>query len=1105
MSGSLTSSTLSRRAKLSVAFALCLVSSIALSQNPEAIPLRVGEVLSGTLGTDQSAAYVFEGDQDSTYLVEVEQRGLDFTLTVLSGDGTKRVYNSPLGRDEREFVLIDRAEPGPYRVEIHSDEYTAAVGEYSIRFSDLPDDSTSERQEIAAWVLMTRAALVQVEATDEVLNEAVGAYESAARLWSQLGQPRREACALFGAASIEYQLERYSPSVRLAAMAADRYAKAGQDLLRASALHKQAAALIELANSGLPTDVASGLFTDAIDLFDEAKAVFNAAGRTYDVGLVTNNLFLAHYYMGNLREARSYAEQAAAIFESLNEWSAEVNPLQNQAVIDAEEGNLSHAVESLSRILQVLPTDRLSDYRALILDNLATSHRRLGNLDRALELFNRALELHNELNDREGEAQSLRGIGLTYLSFGYLDLAREVLLQALPIAKEKNDGRTQQALETSLANIAYLQRDYEGALRGHVSAFGLAKSELDVAYLHIALARDLIALERYDEGLQRAREAYAAMKAAGVRRLEAQALEQVGIAQSGLGQGDSALESLRSALAIYATLGLDAEKASALHGLALVQRARGELESAGRYGESALTTLEALRVRVADPELRAFHSAMRRDFFSDQIETLMALAAESGNERYAKMAFATSERSRARMMVDLMSEASIDARDADPVLAGRQAELYRKLADARYRRDKLLAVTSPSRAQQAALTSLVQDMTSLENELKLVETDLQRSHPDAASPDKPTTLDAAGIRASLDPDTALLQYALGPDKSFAWVVTSETITAYSLAAGGEIETAARDAHRLIQDVQSRDSNASELRTVLEKLSAMVLAPLADSLDTSRLLVSADGALQYIPFALLPLRVDDPAGRLVNRREIVMVPSVSAVTEQRSHGVARPRTKDVAVFADPVLERSDKRLTGKGGSSARLPYSGEEAEEIAKLVSENRRTLMVGFDANRRAVVEADLGDYRIIHFATHGSIDTRYPGLSALELSRFDHDGRPLDGSLRMHDIFGLKLNADVVVLSACETALGREIGGEGLFGFGHAFMYAGAKSLVASLWRVSDRATAEFMSRFYDAMLNKHLRPAAALREAQLELAATTRWKDPFDWSGFILLGEWR
>ena len=191
-------------------------------------------------------------------------------------------------------------------------------------------------------------------------------------------------------------------------------------------------------------------------------------------------------------------------------------------------------------------------------------------------------------------------------------------------------------------------------------------------------------------------------------------------------------------------------------------------------------------------------------------------------------------------------------------------------------------------------------MTSLENELKLVETDLQRSHPDAASPDKPTTLDAAGIRASLDPDTALLQYALGPDKSFAWVVTSETITAYSLAAGGEIETAARDAHRLIQDVQSRDSNASELRTVLEKLSAedpaqaeriaklsaMVLAPLADSLDTSRLLVSADGALQYIPFALLPLRVDDPAGRLVNRREIVMVPSVSAVTEQRSHGVAR---------------------------------------------------------------------------------------------------------------------------------------------------------------------------------------------------------------------------
>jgi CHAT domain-containing protein len=194
-----------------------------------------------------------------------------------------------------------------------------------------------------------------------------------------------------------------------------------------------------------------------------------------------------------------------------------------------------------------------------------------------------------------------------------------------------------------------------------------------------------------------------------------------------------------------------------------------------------------------------------------------------------------------------------------------------------------------------------------------------------------------------------------------------------------------------------------------------------------------------------------------------------------------------------------------GSLARLPFSSQEAEAIASLVPEGERYVAVGFEASRATLLGLPLEDYRLIHFATHGVIDTRYPDLSALALSNFDVTGTPTDGLLGLPDIYALDLNADLVVLSACETALGRDIRGEGLLGLTQGFLYAGAKGVVASLWPVADRATAELMQRFYDHMLRDGLRPADALRRAQLSIAAEPRWSHPYYWSAFVLLGDWQ
>jgi CHAT domain-containing protein len=261
--------------------------------------------------------------------------------------------------------------------------------------------------------------------------------------------------------------------------------------------------------------------------------------------------------------------------------------------------------------------------------------------------------------------------------------------------------------------------------------------------------------------------------------------------------------------------------------------------------------------------------------------------------------------------------------------------------------------------------------------------------------------------------------------------------------------------------------------------------------------------------------------LLTRHEIVDAPSASAVAWQRRQARRTAVAGDVAVLADPVFAPDDPRVTpGAGTRSAagsglrsapspaasflRLPWTRREAEAIAAVVPAGLSLLALDFRASRATALSPDLAGYRIVHFATHGIIDSRTPALSGLMLSRVGERGEPLDGFLGLRDIYNLRLGADLVVLSGCETALGKEVRGEGLVGLTQGFLYAGARQVVASLWRIEDRATAELMSRFYRGLLIEGRPPAAALRLAQLAIREDRRWRSPYYWSGFVLQGEW-
>jgi CHAT domain-containing protein len=333
------------------------------------------------------------------------------------------------------------------------------------------------------------------------------------------------------------------------------------------------------------------------------------------------------------------------------------------------------------------------------------------------------------------------------------------------------------------------------------------------------------------------------------------------------------------------------------------------------------------------------------------------------------------------------------------------------------------------------------------------------------------------------------------------------------------------------------------------LSRMLLGPVASQLGKKRLAIVADGALQYIPFAALPAPSPgngewrksgvEPQPLFVEH-EIVSLPSASTLATLRRETAGRkPAEKSLAILADPVFTDDDTRVrrivskavarradsdekdvasrqmlrsgreTGVMGPDVgfgRLLSTRREAAAISALVPERERMQALDFEASRTTALRPELGEYRIVHFATHGMLNNIHPELSGIVLSLVDEAGQQQDGFLRLQDIYNLKLSAELVTLSACQTGLGKEIKGEGLIGLTRGFMYAGAPRVVASLWKVDDRATSELMKRFYQGMLGpERLSPAGALRQAQLSIWKQRQWRAPYYWAAFVLQGEWK
>ncbi|MEG4391339.1 CHAT domain-containing tetratricopeptide repeat protein, partial [Microcoleus sp. BROC3] len=621
-------------------------------------------------------------------------------------------------------------------------------------------------------------------------------------------------------------------------------------------------------------------------------------------------------------------------------------------------------------------------------------------------------------------------------------------------------------------------------------------------------------------------------RAVSDRSMEAITLNNIGLVYSDLGEKHKALEYFSQSLPLSRAVGNAGKEALTLFNMADVKRHQKNLPEALNDIEASIKIIENLRTKIASPELRTSYFATVQNYYEFYIDLLMQLHKTYPKSGYDTKALEASERSRARSLLELLLESNANIRAGiDPDLLQQENRAKQQLDAIEKQRIEALSRPNP---QQAKIDEIEKQRLTLLQEYQQIQTGIRSASPRYAALTQPQPLTLPEIQKQiLDENTILLQYSLGEDRSYLWVVTSTGLTSYELPKRADIETAARNFRDAITSATYRNI-PQKIAQASANLGQLILQPAAAQLGNKRLLIVPDGVLHYTPFPALTL--PQTAGQkanipLITQHEIITLPSASTLAILRqNYGDRKPPSQTLAILADPVFSPDDERIKGKitqattekleannlglnrslrasdrGWPPDRLPFTRQEAQTILSLVPSDSSSQKIDFSASRTTATDGSLANYQIVHFATHGIANNKNPELSGIVMSTVDDKGNLVNGFLRLTDIFNLKLAANLVVLSACQSGMGQNIKGEGMVGLTRGFMYAGAQRVAVSLWNVDDEGTAVLMQKFYQKMVQQKLAPAAALRAAQMEMMQQKKWQSPYYWAAFTLQGEWK
>jgi CHAT domain-containing protein len=796
---------------------------------------------------------------------------------------------------------------------------------------------------------------------------------------------------------------------------------------------------------------AAELLLRARDLFAQAKD---------ENGQAQALLMLAYAnFSGDRLKATQFAGQALQLWSSSRDGSARTHTaLGLLAAVAGEFGTSQCNYQDAVTDFQTIGD---KDSEATALNGMGFASWERGDLEASLKSYRLAKAIFAGIPDQLGTLETITGMGKTLTSMGRYRKLLPLYQEKLRLLQQTGTPAQAASALADMAGVYELEHQY-------------AKAE---TFYQRSLAAYRSAQNEHGEG---------------------DVLIHLARFQAGQGRYAEAISFLENARRLEDKTGQVENVARIQYELAYIYRRLDRLEDARAAIEQTIKIIESQRLKIASFDSRASYFAFVHRYYALYIQLLMLQHRQDPERGLMRLAFEASERSKVRAFLDLLSASSqgLPCKDL----------LQRQLA------------VADSTDAHAADVEQAESATSV---LTLQEIQAEIEHD----------------------DTVLLEYSLGDEKSYVWVVDQKQIVLHELPHADQIWKLVqlfRNALTARQPLPGESSlgldayqkrvHKAELAYPLyaRQLSQLLLAPL--SLDQkTRVLIVPDGPLQYIPFAALPLpQTGDNNALLVSHHEVIILPSASALSTLRRAAANRaPPTFAAAVVANPVFEHDDPRLSAPGASGSkelpgqpsaltialrgaqgsqhiiRLPGSHEEARIIRQTLTGQNVLVVEGFAANRSFVLNGALNGYRILHFATHGIIDALHPEMSGLILSLIDRRGRQQDGYLRLGDVYKLKLSADLVVLSGCNSALGKDLESEGIIGLPRGFLYAGARSVIASLWKVDDAAAAEFMKGLYER-IQRGESPSSALRGAQLKMLHGRRWSEPFYWAAFVLQGDY-
>lgn len=884
--------------------------------------------------------------------------------------------------------------------------------------------------------------------------------------------------------------------------------------------------------------------SDAADAYRAALSSLNGSSMSYWIADIYFELGVVNRHLGLLQEANISNQQALNAYQMLDDKQGMAAANNALGIVAYQLSEYHKAIDYFNQDINLRTVDLGKFSQARTYNNIAIAYWQLDQYQAAIDAYQKSLSLFasgrvnlstdqalglsidqiRNKGDVSKTATAMNNLALAMSTVGEISVAEALWTKTTELAQAADSVSVVAAAELNLGKLYQQQGRLELALEYFVSAasyYTESDSDYWLGETLAGMGRVYASIDEYSDAVSYYERA---QNLAGENQnLQSNLLRLLANANWRLGNMGPAESQFNSARASFTDSKQPGQAAIVVSEHSLFQYEQGESNQAIEKQREAFATLLSLgnalnaaraqsrlgqlllaegQIEQAERELQAAlkgHRAVSDELF--ELDTLTALSRAQSGVAALDTAKAATE------LADTIRTRTHSADIQTSFLASRRGafeQYINLLVDAG---DVELAWDVNEKIRARTLLDLIQDANHSDNRLTAIS----------------TNVDLQVLQQQLDSNVAMLSYYLGEQRSHLWVIANDALEYYPLPAASEINLAANE---LTEVLRNHRQSPSRIAYVASQLSDMIIRPATDAIAGRELVVVADGGLQLVPFALLPMGASNSVdATLIAQTNVTYTPSARIFN--LLNGYSNQPSSNILVLADPLSAGTDddllqaedafaeanvdfssmlaqRSLSQTGVNLTRLPGARLEAQAIADTASraDNNGTIdiMTGAQANHDFVMNGGLNNYGVVHFATHGVVDADMPELSGLVLAY--EQGTENMSYLRPHEIATLELDADLVVLSGCETGIGKSVGSEGLFSLSRPFLIAGARQVISSLWQVSDRATALLMERFYFHLLQENQLPEVALRSAQQWLSSQPGWEHPYFWAGFVVQG---